>query len=281
MHCIGQPGTLPGKNLLIFEDIKMKCYVVDAFAEKVFEGNPAGVCILENWLSDDLMQKLAVENNLSETAFAVRIRNGYHLRWFTPGGEIDLCGHATLATAFIIMRFYETEIQFIHFESKGGELTVTRKGDLYEMDFPSIETRPYALTEAMIEALGVTPVEVYKGRDLIFLLESEDVVKRLTPDFEKIKQFPEGLAVFVTAKGEAFDFVTRAFWPKLNVNEDPVCGSMYCSLLPYWNKKLNKTEMISRQVSKRGGTIYLEYCGERVKMSGRAALYSSADINIE
>jgi predicted PhzF superfamily epimerase YddE/YHI9 len=129
--------------------------------------------------------------------------------------------------------------------------------------------------------LGINPIEVYKGRDLIFLLESEDVVKNLTPDFEKIKQFPEGLAAFVTAKGKEFDFVARAFWPKLGINEDPVTGSMYCSLLPYWNKKLHKTKMAARQVSKRGGTVYLEDCGKRVKISGKAALYSIADINIE
>jgi PhzF family phenazine biosynthesis protein len=259
----------------------MKYYVVDAFAEKVFEGNPAGVCLLERWLTDELMQSIAIENNLSETAFCVREEAGYHLRWFTPGREIDLCGHATLATAYILMRFVEPLTQSIHFDSLGGELNVTRKGDLYEMDFPSIETQPYPLTEAMVEALGVTPVEVYKGRDLIFLLESEDAVKALAPDFEKIKRFPEGLAAFVTARAKDFDFVTRAFWPKMSINEDPVTGSMYCSVLPYWHKKLHKTEMTARQVSRRGGTVYLEYCGSRVKISGGAALYATADIHID
>lgn len=259
----------------------MKYYVVDAFADKVFEGNPAGVCVLDKWLSDDTMQKIAIENNLSETAFTVKENDGYRLRWFTPGGEIDLCGHATLATGYILMRFVEKDAQTIHFDTLGGKLTVTKKDDLYEMDFPSIEIEPYELTDAMIDALGVKPVEVYKGRDLIFLLDSEEAVRNLTPDFEKIKQFPEGLAAFVTAKGKEYDFVSRSFWPKLNVNEDPVCGSMHCSLLPYWYKKLNKTEMVARQVSKRGGTLYLNYCGERIKMSGKAALYSIAEIFIE
>jgi len=258
----------------------MRYYVVDAFADKVFEGNPAGVCILDKWLTDELMQSIAIENNLSETAFCVKEEKGYHLRWFTPGAEIDLCGHATLATAYVLMQFMEPHTPSIHFNSLGGELSVTRNGDLYEMDFPSIETQPYPLTRAMVEALGVTPVEVYKGRDLIFLLESEDVVKGLTPDFEKIKRFPEGLAAFVTAKAQEFDFVTRAFWPKIKINEDPVTGSMYCSLVPYWYKKLHKTEMVARQVSKRGGTVYLEYCGNRVKISGRAALYATAEIHI-
>lgn len=259
----------------------MKYYVVDAFAEKVFEGNPAGVCVMDQWLKDTLMQKIAIENNLSETAFTVREEKGYHLRWFTPGGEIDLCGHATLATSYILMRFVEPEAHSIQFDTLSGKLTVTRKADLYEMDFPSIEPKPYPLTDKMIEALGAIPVEVYKGRDLIFLLESEEAVKNSTPDFEKMRQFPEGLAVFVTAEAKEFDFVARAFWPKLGINEDPVTGSMYCSLLPYWNKKLQKTEMIARQVSKRGGTLYLKYCGDRVKISGKAALYSIAEINIE
>lgn len=259
----------------------MKYYVVDAFAEKVFEGNPAGVCVMNTWLPDELMQNVAIENNLSETAFTVREEKGYHLRWFTPGGEIDLCGHATLGTAYILMRFVEPDAQSIHFDTLSGRLTVTRKGDLYEMDFPSIEPSPYSLNDQMIMALGRTPREVYKGRDLIFLLESEEAVRTLTPDFEKIKQLPEGLAVFVTAQGKEFDFVARAFWPKLGINEDPVTGSMYCSLLPYWNKKLHKHKMIARQASKRGGTVYLEDCGDRVKISGKAALYSIADVKIE
>jgi PhzF family phenazine biosynthesis protein len=260
--------------------IKMKQYVVDAFAEKVFEGNPAGVCVMDQWLPDDLMQKIAIENNLSETAFCVKEEKGYHLRWFTPGGEIDLCGHATLATAYILMRFVVPETQMVRFNTLSGELSVTRQGDLYELDFPSIAPRPYALTDIMIEALGVTPIEVYKGRDLIFLLESENVVKQLSPDFEKIKHFPEGLAAFVTAPSQEFDFVARSFWPKLGINEDPVTGSMYCSLLPYWSQKLYKTKMVARQVSQRGGTVYLEDCGERVKISGKAALYAIAEINI-
>jgi len=259
----------------------MKYYVVDAFAEKVFEGNPAGVCVLDRWLADELMQKIAIENNLSETAFTVKEEKGYHLRWFTPGGEIDLCGHATLATAYILMRFVEPDAQFIQFDTLSGRLTVTRKDTLYEMDFPSIETKTVLLTDEMIDALGIKPEEVYKGRDLIFRLESEDAVRNIQPNFEKLKQFPEGLAVFVTAESNEFDFVARAFWPKLGINEDPVTGSMYCSLLPYWTKKLQKTEMVARQVSRRGGTVYLKYCGERVKISGKAALYSIGEINLD
>ena len=259
----------------------MKYYVVDAFTDKIFAGNPAGVCVMPEWISDNLMQKIAMENNLSETAFAVKEGESYRLRWFTPGGEVDLCGHATLATAYIILRFVEPKLHALSFQTLSGELTVIRKGDLLEMDFPSIETEPYPLRQEMIDALGVTPLEVYKARDLIFLLDSEDTVRELNPDFEKIKNLPEGLGVFVTAKGKEFDFVSRAFWPKMCVNEDPVCGSMHCSLLPYWVKKLDKTHMVARQLSKRGGTIYLEYCGDRVKLSGNTALYATAELHVE
>ncbi|MED1603252.1 PhzF family phenazine biosynthesis protein [Alkalihalophilus marmarensis] len=258
----------------------MKYYVVDAFAEKVFEGNPAGVCIMEKWLPDDLMQNIAIENNLSETAFAVKERNGYHLRWFTPGGEIDLCGHATLATAYILMRFIETAQTSIRFNTMSGELTVNKKDDLYELDFPIIIPEKYPVSEGMIEALGVVPEEVYKGRDLIFLLKSEDAVRNLTPDFEKLKQLP-GLGVFVTGKGKNYDYVARAFFPRLNINEDPVTGAMQCSLVPFWTERLEKTEMVARQVSQRGGTIYCKNEGDRVKISGRAVLYSIGDIFID
>ncbi|MED4241115.1 PhzF family phenazine biosynthesis protein [Priestia megaterium] len=259
----------------------MRYYVVDAFAEKIFEGNPAGVCIMNEWLPDDTMQNIAIENNLSETAFAVKEENGYHLRWFTPGGEIDLCGHATLATAYILFRFVETSQESIVFNSKSGELTVTKKGDLYELDFPIIFSEKYPVSEQMIAALGVEPLETYKGNDLIFLLESEEAVQNLKPNFEKMKDIPEGIAVFVTAKGSKHDYVARAFFPKLNLNEDPVTGAMQCSLVPFWTERLGKKELIVRQLSKRGGTIYCKNNGDRVKISGPAALYSIGDIFID
>ncbi|MGG3875179.1 PhzF family phenazine biosynthesis protein [Brevibacillus laterosporus] len=260
----------------------MKYYVVDAFAEKLFEGNPAGVCIMKEWLPDNTMQKIATENNLSETAFAVKEGDidNYRLRWFTPGGEIDLCGHATLATAYVITNYYEKELEKIRFQTMSGELVVLKNCNLYELDFPSIKVEEYMLTEQMVEALGVKPIETYIGRDLVFVLENEEAVLNLSPDFAKLAQFPEGLAVFVTAKGKAVDFVSRAFWPKLQVNEDPVCGSAHCSLTPFWAKRLGKNEMIARQLSKRGGTLYCKFIGERVKISGSAVLYSIADLQI-
>lgn len=259
----------------------MRYYVVDAFAERVFEGNPAGVCILEEALPEELMQKIAIENNLSETAFAVKNGGGYALRWFTPGGEINLCGHATLATAFVLMNHVEKGLTSVSFQTLSGELTVNKIGDVYEMDFPAIHSEAYPLSDQMVEALGLTPVETYKNRDLIFLLDSEKAVRDISPDFGKLEKIPEGLGVFVTAKGTEYDFVSRAFWPKLKVNEDPVCGSMYCSLIPFWAKRLGKTEMVSKQLSARGGILHCKHEGDRVKIAGRAALYSIADIFVE
>jgi PhzF family phenazine biosynthesis protein len=259
----------------------MKYYVVDAFAERVFEGNPAGVCVMNDWIPDDLMQKMAIENNLSETAFAVKGEDSYQLRWFTPGGEINLCGHATLATAFVIMNYVEKQMKTVQFNTLSGVLTVNRQEDLYELDFPVAHSKELSITEQIIDALGTTPIEAYLNRDALFVLESEETVKNLSPDFSKLEQLPDGLGVIVTAKGNDFDFVSRAFFPKLKVNEDPVCGSAHCGLVPFWAEKLKKREMVARQLSYRGGTLYCQYEDTRVKIAGKAALYSIADINIE
>ncbi|AVQ46174.1 PhzF family phenazine biosynthesis protein [Clostridium botulinum] len=258
----------------------MKYYVVDAFAEKVFEGNPAGVCIMKQWLPDETMQKIAIENNLSETAFAVKEGDSYNLRWFTPGKEVDLCGHATLATAYVIANYYEKNVDKINFQTISGELIVVKKGDLHEMNFPSRMPEPFSLTEQMIEALGVKPLEAYLGRDLMFVLENEEDVQKASPDFSKLEKLPDGMGVLITAKGKKYDFVSRCFFPKIKVNEDPVCGSAHCNFIPYWAKHLGKDEMVARQLSNRGGTLYCKYCGDRVTISGSAALYSIANIQI-
>jgi len=258
----------------------MRYYVVDAFADKVFEGNPAGVCIMEEWLPEDTMQKIAIENNLSETAFAVKEEDGYRLRWFTPGGEINLCGHATLATAYVIMNYVETQLETVRFDTMSGVLTVNKINELYEMDFPAAVSEELPVTNQMVDALGTTPIEVYLNRDLLLVLESEETVNNLSPDFSKLEQLPEGLGVIVTAKGNKYDFVSRAFFPKLKVNEDPVCGSAHCSLVPFWAERLKKSEMVARQLSSRGGTLYCKHEDTRVRMAGKAALYSIADINI-
>ncbi|NLJ79300.1 MAG: PhzF family phenazine biosynthesis protein [Tissierellia bacterium] len=257
----------------------MRQYIVDAFTEKVFGGNPAAVCIMEEWLPDELMANITMENNLSETAFAVKEGSGYRLRWFTPGGEIDLCGHATLATAYIISKFIEPGISQIHFKTLSGPLKVIRKDDLFKMDFPAYELKQVEVTEDMIEAIGVTPCEAYMGRDLLCVLESEEEVRKANPDMERIKSI-DGLLLHITSCGKEFDCVSRSFAPKLNIPEDPVCGSGHCHIVPYWAQKLGKDSIVAYQASQRGGTLYCKYQGDRVIIGGKAALYSTADINI-
>lgn len=218
----------------------MKQYVVDAFTDKVFSGNPAAVCVLDKPLSDELMQKITTENNLSETAFALKDGDGYKLRWFTPGGEIDLCGHATLATAYTIFRFYDKEAQSLSFSTLSGILTVKRNGKLLEMDFPAYKLAPTAVTDEIVDALGVRPAAAFMGRDLLCVMESESDVRTAAPDQEKLLKL-DGLLVHLTAKGQDFDCVSRSFAPKCGVAEDPVCGSGHCHIVPYWAETLKKT----------------------------------------
>lgn len=260
----------------------MRMYVVDAFAEKVFEGNPAAVCVMEKWISDSLMEKITLENNLSETAFAVKNGSYYDLRWFTPGGEIDLCGHATLATAYVLANFYNTEDTSFVFETKSGELRVERRGEIFELNFPSRMPTQISLTEQMTDALSAKPQSVHLGEDLLFVLENEQEVKNLSPDFSKLKMLTDGLGVIVTAKTnhDSYQFVSRAFFPKLGVNEDPVTGRAHCLLIPYWNKSLEKGVMIARQLSARGGTLHCRMEGERVVMGGTAVLYATSEIQV-
>ena len=257
----------------------LKQYVVDAFTDKVFAGNPAAVCVMDAWLPDEHLMKITRENNLSETAFAVKAGDSYRLRWFTPGGEIDLCGHATLATAYVITRFVEPGRKQVAFETLSGTLTVTKKGDLLEMDFPAYNLKPVPVTQAMIEAIGAEPREAYMGRDLLCVMDSEDTVRNMKPEQSKVLAL-DGLLLQVTAKGSEFDCVSRSFAPKCNVQEDPVCGSGHCHILPYWAKKLGKTELTAYQASSRGGIIYAMVDGERIRMSGKAALYSEAIIHV-
>lgn len=259
----------------------MKYYVVDAFSDKIFNGNPAAVCVMDSWLSDEIMQLIATENNLSETAFSVKEKDGlYKLRWFTPAAEIDLCGHATLATAFVIDNFVERIEEQISFSTMSGILNVSKDKDLYEMDFPSRMPESIYITREMIEAIGVSPKEAYLSRDLILILENESDVKNLNPDFEKLKLLKEGLVCIVSSEGERSDIAVRTFCPKLNVNEDPVCGSAHCSLIPFWSNRLGKEIIHSKQYSKRLGELYCRLNGERVIISGKAALYSQGEINV-
>ena len=255
----------------------MKQYLVDAFTDQVFAGNPAAICVLDRWLPEDLMQKITRENNLSETAFAVKTGETYHLRWFTPGGEIDLCGHATLACAFVILTQLEPNGDRVSFDTLSGRLTVQRKGDLFEMDFPAYELTKVPVTPAMTEALGAQPSAAYLGRDLLCVFEDESTVRTMTPDLDKVKAL-DGLLHHVTAPGRESDCVSRSFCPKCGIPEDPVCGSGHCHIVPYWARVLVREELVAWQASPRGGTLYCTLEGNRVKLAGKAALFSQAEI---
>ena len=258
----------------------MKQYVVDAFTDSVFHGNQAAVCVLDKWPSEELMMSITRENNFSETAFTVKEGEKYHLRWFTPGGEIDLCGHATLGTAYVLFRFYEQAADKVVFTTLSGDLIVTKNGELLEMEFPAYELKPVEVTDAMEEALGVRPNAAYIARDLLCVLNDETQVRALTPDQEKLKALP-GLLQHVTARGENEDCVSRSFAPKLAVAEDPVCGSGHCHIIPYWADALGKDEMVAYQASKRGGTLYCRRDGSKIFMAGKAALYSVDELFVD
>lgn len=257
--------------------MKLSQYVVDAFTDKVFAGNPAAVCVMEQWLPEETMQKIAIENNLSETAFAVREDKGYHLRWFTPGGEVELCGHATLATAYVIMTLIEPDCTQVEFSTLSGTLTVEREGDLLVMDFPSFELRPVPVTDELCQAIGVKPLEAYIGADMVCVLESEEQVRAVIPDLEQIRAL-DGVCFHITAKGKNYDCITRSFAPKCNVAEDPVCGRGHCHIIPLWTKALGKNDLTAYQASRRGGVLYCTYNGERTVLRGKAALFSKSEI---
>ena len=280
----------------------MKQYIVDAFTDKVFSGNPAVICILDEWLSDEIMLSIAKENNLSETAFAIKQETKdsinaihYKLRWFTPGGEIDLCGHATLACAFVIMNYYEKNLKTVIFDTLSGKLTVNRKnGDLYELDFPAYDLKKVEITDEMIELIGKKPTEAYLGRDLMCVFDDEEFILSANLDSEKIKKL-DGLLLHITAQHsnhslnskiknttDKIDCISRSFAPKLNVYEDPVCGSGHCHIAPYWIKKLQKENLTAYQASKRSGTLYCSLANNgRMKMSGKAALFAISEIFYE
>lgn len=257
----------------------MKQCVVDAFTDKVFHGNPAAVCVLDAKLPDEIMQKIAIENNLSETAFVVKSGEKFHLRWFTPGGEIDLCGHATLATAYVLFRFYFPQAQKIEFKTMSGELIVTRSGEMLEMEFPAYNLERVPVTKEISDALGAVPREAFIGRDLLCVFDDEATVRNLAPDMGKLLGL-DGLLVHVTAHGKDFDSVSRSFAPKLKVPEDPVCGSGHCHIAPYWARNLGKEKIVAYQASKRGGTLYCIVEGRKVFLSGKAALFSVGELNV-
>lgn len=258
----------------------MKCYHVDAFTKEIFKGNPAAVCVMEEWISDALMQNIAIENNLSETAFTVKEADGtYRLRWFTPGGEINLCGHATLATAFVLANYVEPDEDVFVFHTMCSDLTVSQQGDLFYMKFPAYDMKQIEVTDAMTEAIGVRPIAAYMARDLVCVLSEEEQVRNATPRQEKVKAL-EGLLLHITAAGKQYDCISRSFAPKLAVTEDPVCGSGHCHIIPIWAEKTGKKKLIAYQASKRGGELFCELEGDTVTMAGYACLYSIADLKV-
>ena len=258
----------------------MKQFIVDAFTEKIFGGNPAAVCVVENFPHEDLMLNIARENNLSETAFVMKDGANYRLRWFTPATEINLCGHATLATGFVILTQYEKNSPAVEFETLSGKLIVTRKeNNLFEMNFPAYTPKKIPVTDAMQDAIGAEVVDAYIDRDLLMVLKSRDAVENLSPNQDKLAAL-DGLIQAVTAADKNFDCVSRIFAPKLKIPEDPVTGSTHCMIAPYWATRLGRTKISARQASERGGILHCEVVGERVKISGSAALFAVADLNV-
>ena len=259
----------------------MKQYIVDAFTDKPFSGNPAAVCVMDSWPSEESMMKLAMENNLSETAFIVKEDTGYRLRWFTPGTEVELCGHATLASSYVILNYYDTDRDIVQFNTLSGVLTVRKNGDLYQMDFPTYELKEVPVTDAMKQAFGVRPIKAVLGLDLVCVFEREEQVRQMHPD-QGLLIGIEGRIQNATAAGKETDCVSRSFCPKLYIAEDPVCGSAHCQIADYWSGVLGKKKIQAYQASKRGGYLYCEMLENgRISISGKAAMVAISDIVAE
>ncbi len=261
--------------------MQLKMFQVDAFTDKLFSGNPAGIVPLETWLPDDTMQAIAMENNVAETAFFVPSGDGYALRWFTPETEVDLCGHATLASAHVLFEQLGHKGARIDFKTrKAGTLTVTRDGAKLALDFPARPAKPVAMSPAVATALGKPPRELLKARDYLAVYDNAADVVGLAPDFAAVAKL-DAFAVIVTAPGrDGVDFVSRFFAPAKGVPEDPVTGSAHCTLVPFWAERLGKTTLEARQVSRRGGALTCKLSGERVIMSGKAVLFMSGTITV-
>jgi PhzF family phenazine biosynthesis protein len=258
--------------------MKLPIYQVDAFADRTFAGNPAAVCPLDAWLSDETMQAIAVENNLSETAFFVANGEDFDIRWFTPKMEINLAGHPTLATAYVIFTELEPGRSAVRFNTKRGDvLSVVEQGGVLTMDFPACAPAPAEGIEEITAALGTRPASFLAARDGFCVFESEAEIRAIEPDMTKLMAF-NYLGVIVTAPGDEVDFVSRFFAPNHGISEDPVTGSAHCELIPYWGERLGKTELVARQLSARGGEIYCSHLGERVKIGGKAVTFMRGEI---
>ena len=265
----------------------MKYHIIDVFTDRLFGGNPAGVCLLDKWMPDSLLQNIAAENNLSETAFLVRRDGYYDLRWFTPSIEIDLCGHATMASAFALFDEAEKAAEKILFKTMSGMMAVTRTDDLLYLDFPSRPVVPCPMYQTFEAAFGIKPAAAYKAVDFLVLVDNEEILRNINPDFVVLKQIKDeaelttdSLGIIVTAKGSDCDFVSRFFVPNAGIDEDPVTGRAHCSLIPFWRDRLGKSTLSAKQLSKRGGVLLCEDCGERVKIGGKAVRYLQGEISV-
>lgn len=264
--------------------IELPIYQVDAFTDKVFFGNPAAICPLESWLPDHVMQHIALENNLAETAFIIPKGDDYLLRWFTPASEVDLCGHATLASAYVVFHYLRPDLSKVVFHSPSGPLTVTRDGDELTMDFPALTYHSTPAPAKLVEGLGIAPAEVYRSTDYLVVYESEDQVLSIKPDLLLLGEI-DLRGVIVTAPGKEHDFVSRFFGPKLSIPEDPITGSAHCALTPYWATRLNKKTLRACQYSTRLGEqlkirISCTHEGDRVFFGGAAAPYLKGTITV-
>lgn len=260
---------------------KIKLFQIDAFTEKVFGGNPAAVCVLDSWLEGEKMQQIAAENNLAETAFVVRAGEAYELRWFTPTVEVDLCGHATLAAAYVLFRYYNHPSDCVSFHSlHSGVLTVIRQEDELTLDFPADELVEAETPEALITAFGKAPLETYKGKtDYLLIYPSREDVAAFDPDINLINSV-SARGIIVSAPGRQVDFVSRFFCPQVGINEDPVTGSAHTTLTPFWSERLGKKVLTAKQLSARRGDLKCEFLGSRVKITGKAVTYLTGEIEV-
>lgn len=260
--------------------MQIPLYQIDAFTDRAFGGNPAAVCPLDAWLDDDIMQAIAAENNLSETAFFVANGNdNYGLRWFTPAAEVDLCGHATLATAFLLLDKLTPEADQVSFETRSGALSVVREGGRLMMDFPALPASETPLPAGFVEAIGEEPVAFLRAVKNMAVFETESTVRSIKPNFDYIAGL-DGMGLIITAPGDESDCASRYFAPQVGINEDPVTGSAHCTIAPYWSDRMNKADIHARQVSARSGDLYCRMDGERVRMGGHAVLFLSGQIDL-
>ena len=275
----GRPRACVGEVRVRQEGMKLRLFQIDAFTSRVFSGNPAAVCPLESWLDDAVLQAIAAENNLSETAFFVPEGDGFALRWFTPALEVDLCGHATLASGHAVLTILDPTRESVTFSSRSGPLTVSRAGDSLAMDFPALPPEPCAPPADLVAGLGAQPDAVLVEMDYLAVFAAEADVAALSPDMAAIAHL-DRRGVIATAPGESVDFVSRFFAPRAGIPEDPVTGSAHCLLTPYWAERLGKERLEARQISARGGALTCELQGARVRIEGRVALYLDGEITL-